>query len=237
MQRISGPGAVVICLALAGFLFMGTASLAAFQKADPIAFSGTWTLDVPASTNPSGPTASAPAQRPRGSSAGGASGGASGGSSGGGGGDTGGGQSAGGGGGGVSGGGSGGGSLGVAEKARFYAMLTVLEHAPTSLVIAATATDVTLTADGSKPVHHMANGKTEKLPTGNEKFGSLEIKTRWDGPALKREIKTIDGLTVAETYTLAPDGKQLYVTLDLKSQVERLADARRQPIKRIYNRQ
>jgi hypothetical protein len=214
---------------------MAAVAIAAYQKADPAAFSGTWTLDVAASINPNGPTAPASAPRP-----GGAGGGArSGGGGGGGGSDAGGGgggQSDGGGGGGPTGGGSGGGALGAGERARFYAMLKVLEHAPASLVIGATLKDVTLTADGSKPFHHMTDGKTEKMPTGNEKFGNLEIRTKWDGAALKREVKTIDGLTVAETYTLAADGKQLTVSLELKSQVERLADAQRQPIKRVYHR-
>jgi len=49
-------------------------------------------------------------------------------------------------------------------------------------------------------------------------------------------LKTIDGLTLAETYTLSGDGKQLLVNVDIKSQVERLADNVRQPIKRVYNR-
>ena len=41
---------------------------------------------------------------------------------------------------------------------------------------------------------------------GSQAFGALEIKTRWDGPALKREIKMVDGLTVIETYKLTgPD--------------------------------
>jgi hypothetical protein len=234
MRRIMRLDTAVPRLALTGFLLTGAATLAAFQKADPAVFNGTWTLDVAASTNPSGP---APAPRTGGGGGSRSGGGGGGGSAvgGGGGGDTGGGQSAGGGGGGPT-GPPPGGSLGADERARFYAMLKVLEHAPAALVIAATDKDVTLTADGSKPVHHQTNGKTEKLPTGSEKFGNLEIKTKWDGAALKREIKTIDGLTVSEIYTVAAGGNQLTVSLELKSQVERLADAQRQPIKRIYNR-
>jgi hypothetical protein len=41
---------------------------------------------------------------------------------------------------------------------------------------------------------------------------------------------------VVETYTVGAGGKQLTVSVELKSQVERLADALRQPIKRIYER-
>jgi hypothetical protein len=215
---------------------LGGRPVSAFQKADRTAFNATWKLDAAASVNPNGPPVSTAAPRTGGGAARGGGGGGGVGAGGGGGDAGGGGQSAGGGGGGLTGGGSGGGTLGADERARFYAMLKVLEQAPTTLVIAATDKDVTLTAGAGKPFHHMTDGKTEKLPTGNEKFGNLEIKTRWDGAVLKREIKTIDGLTVAETYTVSADGRQLTVSLELKSQVERLADAQRQPIKRIYDR-
>jgi hypothetical protein len=208
-----------------------TVLFAAAQKADPTLVNGTWKLDAAASTNPNGPEA-ARGTAPRG---GGGGGGFSGGGGGGGGSDAGG-QSAGGGGSRGSGGGTGGGTLGNEERARFYAMLKILEHAPTQLVLAATDKDVTITADDSKPFHHMTDGKKEDLPTGNKSFGNLEVKTKWDGAALKREIKTVDGLTVIESYTPSADGKQLVVSLELKSQVERLADAQRVPIKRVYNR-
>jgi hypothetical protein len=206
---------------------LGGASVMALQKADPGAFSGTWKLDTAASVNPNGPPPPGSAQR----SGGGAPRGG-GGEPGGGGGEG----PGGGGGGGLSGGGSGGGSLGTGERQRFYAMLKVLTQAPALLSIAATDKDVTFTPANGKPMRHLTDGKTEKVPTGNEQFGNLEIKTRWDGATLKRELKTVDGLTVVETYAVAPGGKQLTVSVELKSQVERLADAMRQPIKRIYDR-
>jgi len=210
---------------------LATGVSASDQKADPALISATWKLDNAASTNPNGPNAaSGPAPR-----SGGGGGGFSGGGGGGGGSDAGG-QSAGGGGNRGTGGGAGGGTLGNEERARFYAMLKILEHAPAQLVIAATDKDVTITADDAKPFHHMTDGKKEDLPTGNKSFGNLEIKTKWEGASLKREIKTVDGLTVIESYTPSADGKQLVVSLDLKSQVERLADAQRVPIKRVYVR-
>jgi len=242
MRRITTLEQALPGLVIAGLLLLGGAALVAraADKPNPTAFNGTWTLDVPASVNPSGPPAATSSRRTGGRSGGGGGGSSSGGGGGGGsasgGGGGGGGEvSAGGGGGGVSGGGSGGGALGVGERQRFYAMLKILEKAPTTLIIAATDKDVTLGADGAKPMHHML-GKTEKVPTGTEAFGDIEVKTKWDGASLKRELKTIDGLTVVETYTVAPDGKDLTVSLELKSQVERLADAQRQPIKRIYHR-
>ena len=115
----------------------GTSALA-FQKANPAAFSGTWKLNAGASTNPDGPPA---AQSGRGS--GGSRGGGNGG--GGGGGVSGGGGGGGDEGGGAPNGGPAGGALGNEEKARFYAMLKVLEHAPRDLVLAATDKDITLT--------------------------------------------------------------------------------------------
>jgi hypothetical protein len=183
------------------------------QKATPTAFAGTWALDKAASVNPSGPQGAAGRAR---SSGGNAQSGAD---------DSMGIRT-----------GEVGGALGPQEKQRFYAMLRVLEQAPESLMIAATDKEVTLTFDGGKAFHHMTDGKKQDLPTGNKSYGDLEVKTKWDGANLKREIKTIDGLTVIETYTPSADGKQLIVTLDLKSQVERLADAQKVPIKRVYNR-
>lgn len=206
-----------LCLA-AGLCTAVTVS--AFQKADPAAFSGAWKLNEAASTNADGPPAA-----PRGG------GGARSGGGGGGGGSSVGGEA-----GFSANGGPAGGALGNEEKARFYAMLKVLEHAPRSLVLAATDKDVTLTPDGTKPLHEMTDGKKMNLPTGNKVFGDLEIKTKWDAASLKREIKTIDGLTVIESYTLSPDGKQLLVSLELKSQVERLPDAQKVSIKRVYDK-
>jgi hypothetical protein len=230
-KRIQILGALLACGVFSG-AWTGTS-----QKADPQAFTGSWRLNTAGSTNPNGPP---PPARGSGSNnrGGSAAGGASTGASGAGGsGDPGtAGSEAGGGGGTRSGGGAAGGSLGSEERARFYAMLKVLEQAPSMLAIAATDKDVTLTLDGSKPFHHVTDGKKEDLPTGNKSFGSLEVKTKWDGSSLKREIKTVDGLTVIETYVPSPDGKQLTVALDLKSQVERLPDAQRQPIKRTYDR-
>jgi hypothetical protein len=34
----------------------------------------------------------------------------------------------------------------------------------------------------------LTDGKTEKMPTGNEQFGNLETKARWDAGTLKREL-------------------------------------------------
>ena len=224
-----GARAATWCVCLATGLWMAGAQAGAFQKANPAAFNGTWKLNATASTNPDGPPAQA---------RGGGGGARSGGGGGGGGGVSGGGGGGGGDeGGGTPNGGPAGGSLGNQERTRFYAMLKVLEHAPQSLALAATDKDVTLTPDANKPMHEMTDGKKVDVPTGNNAFGSLEIKTKWDGASLKREVKTIDGLTVIETYAVSPDGKQLVVSLDLKSQVERLPDAQRVPIKRVYDKQ
>src|SRR5262249_17135610 len=129
-----------------------------------------------------------------------------------------------------------GGTLGAAEQNRLYTMLKVLEHAPEQLGVAVTDKDVPLTPDNNEPFHQLTHGQKEKLAPGNKAFGNLEVRTKWEGPALQRSIKTIDGLTVIETYTLSPDAKQLHVSLELKSQVERLPDWRKQPIARVYDR-
>lgn len=209
---------------LAGGVLVALAALDARQKPDLAAFNGTWKLNAEASKNPDGPA------QPQGAKAGGGGGERSGTAS-------------------VSGGGSAGetgfksatgpapgGALGAAEQQRFYTMLKVLEHAPQQLGVAVTDKDVTLTPDNNQPFHHTTDGKKEELPTGNKAFGNLEVRTKWEGAALQRSIKTIDGLTVIETYKLGPDAKQLHVSLELKSQVERLPDWRKQPIERVYDR-
>lgn len=224
MRRFQGVATLLGVLPMAAGV-----ALAAFQKADAQAFNGTWTLNAEASTNPNGPQAPQGDAGRRGGGGGTSGGGATGGTGGGGG------DSRTGGGGGFT-GPAPGGTLGREEQARLYAMLTALEKAPQQLVLAASDKDVTITPDGGTPFHQSADGKKEDVPTGNKAFGNLEIKTRWDGGALKREIKTIDGLTVIETYKVTgPD--QLTVSLELKSQVERLADWRtKQPIQRVYER-
>jgi len=207
-----------------GCVLVALVVLDARQKGDIAAFNGTWKLNETARRNPNGPA------QPQGASAKGGGGEKSSTASvsGGGGSDSTGFKSA-----------SGpapGGTLGAQEQARLYAMLKALEQAPQQLGLAVTDKDVTLTPDNNKPFHHMTDGKKEDLPTGSKAFGDLEVRTKWEGAALKRTIKTIDGLTVTETYTLTPDAKQLHVSLDLKSQVERLADWRKQPIERVYDR-
>jgi hypothetical protein len=223
MMSRTQRGALVSGTIVAGCILAGS-GLQARQKPDLKAFSGTWKLNAAASTNPNGPAQpqGAPGKGGGGTSSGTAS------VSGGGGADNTGFKSA--------KGPEPGGSLGAQERARFYTMLKVLEQAPQQLGLAATDKDVTLTLDSNKPFHHMTDGKKEDLPTGNKAFGDLEVRTKWEGPALKRTIKTIDGLTVIETYALSPDASQLHVSLELKSQVERLPDAQKQPIERIYDR-
>ena len=82
----------------------------------------------------------------------------------------------------------------------------------------------------------MTDGKKMNLPTGNKSFGDFESRPSGTPRRSSARFKTIDGLTVIETYTTSGDGKQLLVSLELKSQVERLADAQKQPIKRVYDK-
>jgi hypothetical protein len=221
---------VIVALTVACGTGLAGAQLNAFQKADPSAFSGTWKLNAEASTNPNGPAQ--PQGGGRGTSRGGGGGAITGGGGGGGGEEGGGARTA------QVTAGSGpgaGGSLGREEQARFYAMLGAMEKAPQQLALAATDKDVTITPDNAVPFHQATDGKKVDLPTGSKAFGSIAVKTKWDGPELKREMKTVDGLTVIETYTMTgPD--RLTVSLELKSQVERLADWRKQPIERVYDR-
>jgi len=107
-------GRILIVLALVGLPLSATRVVA--KQKDTPNITGTWKLNVEASTNPNGPAATAaPAGRPRGGGGDAGGGGAAGAGGGGGGGDTGGGG--GGGGGGDAGGGGGGGGGGKAATA------------------------------------------------------------------------------------------------------------------------
>jgi hypothetical protein len=226
-------GRVVIAAALI-VLPMTTATIVAKQKTVP-AISGTWQLNVQASTNPNGPQA----QNERGSRRGGGERGGGGGGAAGGGGGGGGGDAGGGGGGGglnMSGGPAPGGSLGPQEQARFNANKAMLFQAPVLIAIQATADEVKLIEGDpakGKPMgfDHKTNNKGENLETPT---GPMEVKVKWDGKKLRREFNTPDTLRVVEEYELSPDGKQLTVTVKADSRMVR--NVQKGDIKRVYDR-
>jgi hypothetical protein len=196
---------IVITLALS--LLAHHASVFA-QAADPAAaLSGGWKLNMEASTNPNGPDGA------------GARGGRGGG---GGGGDR------------VGVGPPPGGDLGREELQRFNAHLAMFRAAPALLGIQATAKDVMLVYDPDP-----AKGLIYKYTTDNKKSvmttpaGPVEIKVKWNGKVLRREMETKESLKVVEDYTVSADGKQLVVTVETSNIMVRMPKVE---IKRVYDR-
>lgn len=251
ISRLVQYGArILMVLALVGLPLTAT-RVVAKQKETPN-FSGTWKLNVEASTNPNGP---APAQastgRARGGgggdAGGGGGGGAAGAGGGGGGGDTGGGG--GGGGGGDTGGGGGGGGGGMAatagsnmspqENQRLQMTLAGFRQAPTMLGVQSTPGNVLIAFDTDP-----SKGKFWKHTTDDKKatvatpWGPMEAKVKWAGQTLHREMvmHNAGDFKVVEEYKLSPDGKQLTVTLKTTAVMSPTPKIQQVEIKRVYDR-
>lgn len=127
-----------------------------------------------------------------------------------------------------------GGDLGREELQRFNAHLTMFRHAPPLLGIQLTARDVVLAYDPDP-----AKGMIYKYTTDNKKIvmptaaGPVEVRVKWDGKVLHREIETKESLKVIETYAPGADGRQLVVTVETTNIMVRMPKVE---IRRVYDR-
>ena len=127
-----------------------------------------------------------------------------------------------------------GGDLGKEELQRFTTHLAMFRKAPPLLGIQATAKDVTLAYDPDP-----AKGLMYKYTTDNKKSvmttpaGPLDVKVKWNGKVLRREVESKESLKVVEEYTPSADGKQLVVTVDVSNVMVRMPKVE---IKRVYDR-
>jgi len=127
-----------------------------------------------------------------------------------------------------------GGDLGPEELQRFNAHLKMFRTAPPLLGIQATAKDVILAYDPDP-----AKGQMFKYMTDNKKSvmttpaGPVDIKVKWNGKVLRREMETKESLKVVEDYTVSADGKQLVVTVETSNIMVRMPKVE---IKRVYDR-
>jgi hypothetical protein len=127
-----------------------------------------------------------------------------------------------------------GGDLGREELQRFNAHLAMFRKAPDLLGIQATAKDVLLAYDPDP-----AKGMMFKYTTDNKKSvmttpaGPLDVKVKWNGKVLHREIESKESLKVVEDYTVSADGKQLVVTVETSNIMVRMPKVE---IKRVYDR-
>ena len=128
----------------------------------------------------------------------------------------------------------GGGDLGKEELQRFNTHLAMFRKAPPLLGIQATAKDVMLAYDPDP-----AKGLIYKYTTDNKKSvmttpaGPIDIKVKWNGKSLRREIESKESLKVVEDYTPSADGKQLVVTVETTNIMVRMDKV---VIKRVYDR-
>lgn len=128
----------------------------------------------------------------------------------------------------------GGGDLGREEMQRFNAHLAMFRAAPPLLGIQATAKDVLLAYDPDP-----AKGLIYKYTTDNKKSvmttpaGPVDVKVKWNGKVLRREMETKESLKVVEDYTVSADGKQLVVTVETTNIMVRMPKVE---IKRVYDR-
>ena len=110
----------------------------------------------------------------------------------------------------------------------------MFRKAPPLLGIKATAKDVTLAYDPDP-----AKGMIFKYTTDNKKSamptpaGPLDVKVKWNGKTLHREIESKESLKVVEEYTPSADGKQLIVTVETTNIMVRMDKVE---IKRVYDR-
>jgi hypothetical protein len=237
-------GRILIVLALVGLPLSAT-RVVAKQKETPN-ITGTWKLNVEASTNPNGPAATAaPAGRARGGGGDAGGGGAAGAGGGGGGGDTGGGG--GGGGGGDAGGGGGGGgkaatadsNMSKEENQRLQVTLAGFRQAPLMMGLQSTPGNVLIAFDPDpskgKAWKHTTDDKKATVPTP---WGPMEAKVKWDGQTLHREMvmHNAGDFKVVEEYKLSPDGKQLVVTLKTTAVMSPTPRIQQVEIKRVYDR-
>jgi hypothetical protein len=127
-----------------------------------------------------------------------------------------------------------GGQLGAEEGQRFNFHLRMFSQAAPLLGIQATAEQVMLVLDPDP-----SKGLAYKLVPDNKKVtvstpaGPIEMRARWDGAKLRREIETRESLKVVEEYIVSADGKQLTVHVKRSSVMVRLTGGE---ITRVYDR-
>jgi hypothetical protein len=125
-------------------------------------------------------------------------------------------------------------NLGPEEMKRFNTHLAMFRKAPPLLGIQATAKDVMLVYDPDP-----AKGLIYKYTTDNKQVvmttpaGPLDVKVKWNGKVLRREVESKESLKVVEDYTPSADGKQLVVTVDVSNIMVRMPKVE---IKRVYDR-
>jgi hypothetical protein len=86
---------------------------------------------------------------------------------------------------------------------------------PARLTITQVEGTITFTDGDGRSQTYATTNKKEKHPFENR---TVETKTKWDHGRLIRETSLGDGMKLTETYTLAPETRELHVLVKLESQ-------------------
>ncbi|MEO8257721.1 MAG: hypothetical protein ABI868_10300 [Acidobacteriota bacterium] len=94
-------------------------------------------------------------------------------------------------------------------------------------IVTTGAESITFTETDGRSRRFMTNGKKEKHQLQS---GTLETKTRWDGPQLRQDVEVGGGTKITRSFTVSPDTEQLIVLTSVNSDTGR----RPSPMRLVY---
>jgi hypothetical protein len=87
-----------------------------------------------------------------------------------------------------------------------------LLEAPSRLTITQTDNSVTLTESDGRVQPLTTDNQPQRLQLGTQ---TVDVKSRWDGGRLIKEMSLGDGMTLTDMYTATAEPRQLHVTVKL----------------------
>jgi len=116
------------------------------------------------------------------------------------------------------------------EMKRIRDLLRELMEAPARLTMALDGEAVAFVDEDGRVRRYVANGQAEKHQLA---AGTVQTKTRWDGPSLIIETEAREGMRLKQTYSLEPGTGRLAVTTSMEGS---RAPQDRPPLKAVYDR-
>jgi hypothetical protein len=116
------------------------------------------------------------------------------------------------------------------EMKRIRDLMRELMEAPARLTMALDGEAVAFVDEDGRVRKYVANGRAEKHQLT---AGTVQTKTRWDGPSLVIEMEAREGFKVKRTFALEPGTGRLAVTTVMEGS---RAPQDRPPLKAVYDR-
>lgn len=116
------------------------------------------------------------------------------------------------------------------EMKRIRDLMRELVEAPARLTMALDGEAVAFVDEDGRVRKYVANGKAEKHQLT---AGTVQTRTRWDGPSLIIETEAREGLRLKQIYALEPGTGRLVVTTSMEGS---RAPQDRPPLKAVYDR-